>query len=155
LEAVLGKAIDVVGWRRIELYRWKTGNSSMLTMTGRLREVMLRRYAERGNSAHVFPGYTDDGEDTPRSRNTGAIRGAIGRAGCNSNPAQVKREGRATHHTFRGTFASWLVQRGMSLFKVQQLLGHSSPAMTQNTPSSRGFGRGRGGVILDQLAIVL
>ena len=27
-------------------------------------------------------------------------------------PAQVKRDGRATAHTFRDTFASWLVQRG-------------------------------------------
>jgi integrase len=90
----------------------------MLTMTGRLREVMQRRYAARGNSAYVFPGYRDGDEDAPRSRSTGAIRGAIGRGGCNSNPAQVKRDGRATHHTFRDTFASWLVERGVSLFKV-------------------------------------
>jgi hypothetical protein len=46
---------DVMGWRWIDLYRSKTGNSSMLTMTGRLREVMQRRYTMRGNSAYVFP----------------------------------------------------------------------------------------------------
>jgi hypothetical protein len=39
---------------------------------------------------------SDDDEDTPRSRCTGAIRKAIDRAGLNSNPAQVKRDGRAT-----------------------------------------------------------
>jgi integrase len=123
--------MDVVRWHWIDLYRWKTGNSSRLTMTGRLREVMQRRYAARGNSSYVFRGYSDDGEDTPRGRSTKAIRNAIDRAGCSSNPAQVKRDGRATCHTFRDTFASWLVQRGVSLFKVQQLLGHSRPAMTQ------------------------
>jgi integrase len=138
--------MHVVGWRWIDLYRWKTGNSSMLTMTGRLREVMQRRYAARGNSAYVFPGYGDGDEDAPRSRSTGAIRSAIERAGCNSNPAQVKRDGRAFCHTFRDTFASWLVQRGVSLFKVQQFLGHSTPAMPQEIRQARaGFGRGRGG----------
>jgi hypothetical protein len=34
------------------------------------------------------------------------IRNAIERAGCNSNPAQVKRDGRATCHTFLDTFES-------------------------------------------------
>jgi integrase len=98
--------------------RNKTDNSSRLTMTGRLREVVQRRYTARGNSANVFLGYSDDGDDTPRGKSTRAIRNAIERAGCNSNVAQVKREGRATCHTFRDTFASRLVQRGVSPFKV-------------------------------------
>ena len=43
---------------------------------------MQRRYAARRNSAYVFPGYTDDGEDTPRGRGPG--RSAIERAWCNA-----------------------------------------------------------------------
>ena len=34
-------------------------------------------------------------------------------------------------HSLRHTFASWLVQEGVSIYEVQKLIGHTSVAMTQ------------------------
>ena len=34
-------------------------------------------------------------------------------------------------HSTRHTYASWLIQRGVSLYELQKLLGHSSQAVTQ------------------------
>jgi len=46
----------------------------------------------------------------------------------------VRRSGlgeRLHFHSLRHTFASWLVQDGVSIYEVQRLLGHSSIAVTE------------------------
>jgi len=43
---------------------------------------------------------------------------------------QTNLDRRLHWHSLRHTFASWLVQDGVSLFEVQKLLGHSSAEMT-------------------------
>jgi integrase len=45
---------------------------------------------------------------------------------------------RATPHSLRHTFASRLLQAGVSLAKVSKLLGHSSIAMTARFAAPRG-----------------
>jgi len=49
----------------------------------------------------------------------------------------------------RDTFASWLVQRGVSLFKVQALLGHADPRMTQK------YAKLAPGAVADEAAAIL
>jgi integrase len=44
---------------------------------------------------------------------------------------RAKLNPKASFHTLRHSFASWLVMRGVSLYEVQRLLGHSSPSVTQ------------------------
>jgi site-specific recombinase XerD len=50
--------------------------------------------------------------------------------------------------------ASWLVQAGVSLFKVQQLLGHTTPMVTQKYAKlAQGAVADEAAEILDQLAV--
>jgi integrase len=119
-------AIDVVNFKYINLYRSKVGNEGLLHISDRLREILVRRY-DNQDSNYVFTGRLSD---EARGYATKGIRKAITRAGLNE-PHLVKRYGKFTPHSLRHTFASRLVQGGMSLYAVSKLLGHNSTAMTQ------------------------
>jgi site-specific recombinase XerD len=49
---------------------------------------------------------------------------------CNTSKRVIDQRGKATVHTLRDTFASKLLQRGLSLQKVSKLLGHSTIVQT-------------------------
>lgn len=96
------------------------------TKSGRARNVqlsdpavaLLKAQASRGESEWVFPGR--DGKPLKDLRKTLA--------------ALLKAAGIDEHtrvHDLRHSFASMAVNAGVSLFTVQQLLGHASPKMTQ------------------------
>lgn len=121
-------AIDTINWKTINLYREKVGNEGTLAITDRLRPILQARYARFGNYPYVFPSPTD--MTSSRGYSTSGIKKAIDRAGLNS-PAMVKRYGKFTAHSLRHTFASRLVQGGLSLYAVSKLLGHSSETMTK------------------------
>ena len=120
-------AVDVHNWKYINLYREKVGNEGNLAITARLQAILERRHRE-SNHPYVFAGYTD--AQTPRGYSTSGIRKAIMRAELNAEHL-VKRYGKFTPHSLRHTFASRLVQGGMSLYGVSKLLGHSSESMTK------------------------
>jgi len=120
-------AIDVINWKTVNIYRDKVGNEGTIAMTTRLREILQRRYERNGNTPYVFSGKDPM---NPRGYSTRGIRNAIDRAGLNS-PSLVKRYGKFTPHSLRHTFASRLVQGGLSLYAVSKLLGHSTTTMTQ------------------------
>lgn len=116
----------------IDLYRTKVDNEGRLRLTRRSWEMLKRRREATWPKSYVFPGMTDGGreyskEDKPRGHATDGIQRAIDRCGFNQDVSK----GRVTPHTFRDTYASRLVQAGVSLLKVSHLLGHADESMTK------------------------
>ena len=96
--------------RSIHLWRSKVQNETVLYMTDRVYEVLSRRFATR-TTPYVFT--NRDGK--ARGYCTQSIRKAILRAGLQD----------VRVHTLRHTHASRLIQNGMSVYEVREILGHS------------------------------
>jgi len=128
--------VDTNQWKFIRIFRSKVIQTSqaegMMAVTGRMREILQRRFKERGNNYYVFHGWNTGGRtaaDVPM-REAVAIRRAIEKVGIN-HPTKVARFGRRDVRSLRDTFASKLRWHGMSIDRIQKLLGHSTPVMTQ------------------------
>lgn len=96
--------------RTIHLWRQKVQNETVLYMTDRVFEVLSRREATNASS-FVFCNRSGDA----RGYSAMSIRKAIKRAGLSD----------CRIHTLRHTHASRLVQNGMSVYEVKEILGHS------------------------------
>ncbi len=96
--------------RTVHLWRQKVQNETVLFMTDRVFEVLSRRDANKA-SRYVFCNRNGDA----RGYSAMSIRKAIQRAGlCDCRI-----------HTLRHTHASRLVQNGMSVYEVKEILGHT------------------------------
>lgn len=118
--------MDPPEFTRIRLWGNKTQKERQAPVPAALRAVLARRWATGSVNALVFPSPTGrerEGSNKPILR-------AIERAGLN-DPEIVRRHGRATVHTLRHTFASWVRQSGAGLDEVQDLLGHTTMQMTR------------------------
>lgn len=96
--------------RTIHLWRSKVQNESILYMTDRVYAILSRRYDDR-TGPHVFTNKRGDS----RGYASISIRKAFRRAGLDD----------CTIHTLRHTHASRLVQNGLSIYEVKEILGHS------------------------------
>lgn len=101
----------------IELYRSKVSNRSILHMTGRVKNIMERRYGNRVGE-YVFPDKTGK---KPRGYNNRAVRKAMIRAGLKDFDI----------HDLRHVAAAKVIKAGASIYEVSKMLGHSSVTMTQ------------------------
>ena len=102
----------------IELYRGKVNKESIIPMTKRVKEILVRRLKNRGDQDEFV--FVDSSGSGVRKYNPQAFNSACRRAQIDG----------VTFHTLRHTTASRLAQAGLPLADVQQLLGHSSIMMT-------------------------
>lgn len=96
--------------RTINLWRPKVQNEAILYMTDRVFEVLTRRAAEN-TGTYVFVNKAGG----PRGYQARGIRKALKNAGLDGVKV----------HTLRHTHASRLIQNGMSVYEVREVLGHS------------------------------
>jgi integrase len=96
--------------RTIHLWRQKVQNETVLFMTDRVFEVLSRR-AENKFTEYLFSNRNGEA----RGYSAMSIRKAIKRAGLRD----------CRIHTLRHTHASRLVQNGMSVYEVKEILGHT------------------------------
>jgi integrase len=109
-------AIDIENGA-INLWRPKVRNESIVYMTTRLRKIFKRRFKNRLSDEYVFT----NSSGQPRGYQAKGIRSAIKRAGINDFKI----------HDLRHTCASRLVQAGLSLYEVANILGHTDISTTQ------------------------
>jgi integrase len=103
--------------RTIEVFRPKTGIVSTVPISNRAHEILSRK----------------TNQPAPFEKMEWAIkhlRKVISEE-CNQSKRVIDQRGKATVHTLRDTFASRLLQQGMSLHKLSKLLGHTT--ITQTT----------------------
>jgi len=109
--------IATLEWARIDLeqktiglWRPKVQNESVLYMSDRVFAVLSRRFKGR-NTPYVFT--NKDGG--PRNTTTHIFQRAFKRAGLEGCSA----------HTLRHTHATRLIQNGLNLYEVKEILGHA------------------------------
>ena len=94
----------------LEWWRSKVQNESILFMTDRVHSILTRRLQDK-TSQFIFT----NRKGGARGYSSIAIRKAFRRAGLND----------CTIHTLRHTHASRLVQNGLSIYEVKEILGHT------------------------------
>jgi len=109
-------AIDIENGS-INLWRPKVRNESIVYMTSRLKEIFKQRFENRLSIEYVFT--NKNGQQ--RGYQAKGIRAAFKRASISNFKI----------HDLRHTCASRLIQAGLSLYEVANILGHTDISTTQ------------------------
>jgi integrase len=118
-------------WRDVDLENGilalrgtKSGKTRYAHMTEDVM-TMLSRLDTKEPDALVFPGRKGE-----KQKEIGdSFERAVAKCGLNEGVAD--RRDRVVFHSLRHSFASWLVQAGVSLYVVKEALGHGTMAMTE------------------------
>ncbi|MBQ4566681.1 MAG: site-specific integrase [Desulfovibrio sp.] len=110
----------------IILRNTKSGESRYAYFAGDIRAIFEERMKSGVNrESYVFP--SSNGKTHMRISKTFAR--VVKELGLNDGIEDPRQK--VVFHTLRHTFASWLSQRGTSLYSIQNLMGHSEYRMTQ------------------------
>ena len=121
----------LTGLRMMEIKRLRGSDVSLETRTLRVLGKSGKREAVLllPRAAEILAARLDrPGPLFPRAPHY-QFYAALAESGLNAGVSDVRHKVR--FHTFRHTFASWLVQRGAGMHAIQRLMRHASPAMTQ------------------------
>jgi integrase len=142
---------DQVEAEALRIFGWKTKRPRFVPLAAMTREVIARRRVE---GLYVFPGRPGrDGKERHRAGPSRAIQRAMDRAGVNP-PHVVAREGKATIHTLRHTFATWFLDQTGDLATAQDLMGHADPSTTRIYTRLLGNrAAGKGAQVMDRLTL--
>jgi integrase len=99
------------------------GRDRYVPMTDRLKDIFGDMQENQTNSL-VFP----NGHGNRQTQVPSSFVRAVADAELNDGVENKKM--RTSFHTLRHTYASRMVQAGVDLYRVQRLLGHSTPIMT-------------------------
>ncbi|MGB0391782.1 MAG: site-specific tyrosine recombinase/integron integrase [Salibacteraceae bacterium] len=119
---LLGLHIHNIDFDRLEITVFMAkGNKSRVVSLGAQLAVLLSQYIRQYEpSSLLFPGH--NGKEYSQTSIRSLLRRAVQNAG-------IKK--RVTPHTFRHSYATHLLEQGVDLRYVQELLGHSRPETTQ------------------------
>ena len=136
----------------IYLRKTKATKARHLHMVSEIAEMLKNRLENQRRDDLVFPATT--GGEIQRISKT--FNRTINELGFNDGVIDSRQK--ATFHTTRHTFASWLVQRDVPLYTVAKLMGHSDIRMTQRyahlaPDNEKGAAMLLQGVILSPLAV--
>ena len=101
-----------------DTFRTKAGKRRSLPMHDVVKQILLNR-SVKTQSEFVFD---SGGSPIHGDWVTKLTKRCVRLAGLNP---------KLHFHSIRHTFATWLVQAGVSIYEVQKLLGHSSVSVTQ------------------------
>ncbi|WP_457570846.1 tyrosine-type recombinase/integrase [Desulfovulcanus sp.] len=102
----------------------KNKNNRYAFMTAEVKEMLQRRYQGQLNGFVFTDRYGNKIKEV-----SNAFARAVKEVGLNKGIED--RRQKVVFHTLRHTYASWLVERGVDLYTVKELMGHKTLAMTE------------------------